>query len=1280
MIVLITILLSITVKPISEQPVILDGTTDIYASEFLFFTTSQGIYTFDRNTITWGRITTSNGLPGNTINVIGLDEGILWVATPFGLASADVRINDWRRYEEVQGSIEGLAFDDDYVYAGGDFGLYRYDKYIETWEIIDSMPVQHMMKAEEYLWCVQDTGIIRYDFSYEKLETIPGAPSGRFDYCIETPSALWFFSPSVFASFHKEKDGWSMYPGYEIQDYEIVGDSVFIISHDSLFLFEPRADAWVFYRDITGFPSVKGVGVYATTVLCATDTGLFLYEWKERRRESFTRTSGLQHDVLIDAYEDAQYRYVISNENIQYLNKITDIWEIEPIQQAGRYRPRVFYLDEAGGHARVVPGIDLKLQGRAYYTTTYSITDSVFSTDYENINMKIIGQHSSNRLISIYYDDTDKDQPMYGFGYRGLNRDLLFRGDGGYLCSEYYELDIFPQFSTLGGHAKLRYNNSVLNLQGGFLKSRVRKDFYFGTDFKKEGMLFDIHYQHNIFYSIHIPERSIRHGSDTVFVDDRQDSTNTIGTRINQMIGGISGDYDVLINGIDYIIDHECGFIQFFRPQADTNIVVLFLNGQDIVIQSDGVHDHDKENIYLLGPDIVPGSCSLSIVDTLGQQYPLNTWNLDPDGDGQVDPTYLNHDLGYLEFPQNRPFPNAVYDDTLHIYTIHYTLYSSTPFYYLSHKPIAFGSERVYVDGDLVSPGLHYIMDYTSGILLFIQEDLITDFSEIEVEYSSVERENEDTYYSVQPIVRINDHIDLAPGFTQIVDEQFMHLSGRLEYGSDDGIKVKYTPQAALSTDSACAQHHDLITRYKFVGLTGHFSTYSDEFEGFGSRKKKYGTIANKGAISAHLDMHRHITFDGAYSREQQRDSLSRSMILQHASGKINYLNPTLPMWSLLYARDILPDYAKSRMRAHANYDFSLLLPRVKLSMTVINTQIQFSDELHGHYALEYILHSGFVFPVPISANIYYRRNQVSYYQTKQTQLSEIIGSLNIDVIPGLYYSGNYLLETNQYFLNSSQEAALQYYFYNNLHIAPGRWLAPLSVINLACGLGKNFDEYIRHLDTGYKIPPYLLSHLETGSLSSLNLTDSYYGLIQLTPWADLLIWNKYSVSMNGQSYYENPELQNTIRNLLRIEYEPFSLGLFTFLWDYKEIVSYPVITTYNFYGEWNKPWTPVLRTKVSTNYRTNKDDYILTTSDDSELRTNIETLLRFNPKSYITINVGGSRQEIDLDHAKYLFTPGAGININLLRFLYVQCDYTLTHIIDSTTTHQISAKLTGKF
>ena len=110
--------------------------------------------------------------------------------------------------------------------------------------------------------------------------------------------------------------------------------------------------------------------------------------------------------------------------------------------------------------------------------------------------------------------------------------------------------------------------------------------------------------------------------------------------------------------------------IHFLNQRNDSDIIVLLVNGEEIVIQSDLITGNVLENIYFIGPDIIPNSLSLVITDTLGQIYSLNDFGLDNNGDSQVDAEFINHDLGFLSFPQARPFPDQVYDDTLHIFTM----------------------------------------------------------------------------------------------------------------------------------------------------------------------------------------------------------------------------------------------------------------------------------------------------------------------------------------------------------------------------------------------------------------------------------------------------------------------------------------------------------------------------------------------------------------------------------------------------------------------------------
>ncbi|KPJ73758.1 hypothetical protein AMJ52_03260 [candidate division TA06 bacterium DG_78] len=1277
MIELLIILITISQKQIGHQPVILDGITDIYASEFIFLSTPYGIYTFDRHSEIWGRITQAHGLPDNQIDIIGLDEGILWVATPGGLASADIRLNDWQTYD-LPGTIEGVAFDDEYVWVAGDFGIKRFDKYIETWEEIAHGHVRHIVAEKKHIWCATDSGVVRYNREFERMEAVPAAPKYAYSYIINTPSRFWFIAQDHFVAYKKDTEEWTTYPAHAMSDYAHLGDSLFVVSDGTVYFFDPGSDSWREFREIK-LDNVNGISVDEENIFFATVQGLLIYNWLETSRTVYNRNNGLEYDSLIDVYQDSKFIFVISQYAIEYLDTETAIWHIEQLKPPGEKREKIFYLDEVGAHAHLINDVDIVLQGRAFYSTIHSIAETHMSSSNENINLKLIGKHSSNRLLALYYDDTDKEQVMYGFGYRGLEEDVLYRCNGGYLTSEYYEFDIVPTFSTFGGNAKLRYTSHSMEIQGGQLKSRPQTDFFTGRQSENNLILFDTHYSKNTFYSIYSTPQMITMGFDTLFVDDRIARTNKIDTRIGYTIGGITGDFDVLINGIDYFIDYNRGTVHFLDPRNNSDILVLLSNSEEIVLQSDSVTGHELENIYFIGTSIIPNSLVLTITDTTGQEHPLTEFGLDNNGDNRVDAEFIQYNIGYLSFPQSRPFPDEVYDATVHIYTMDIQFLSQSVFYFLSHKPILKKSEKIYVDGTQVTSGIDYIIDYTSGILLFLNEDIVSDFSEIEIHYASVERQGEDIFYSVQPNIGINNNINIAPGFSSIKDEQIFHISGRFQTGTGN-TSVKFIPQVAVNDEQAWAQDYSLITNYSILSVNTEYRGFSQEFETFESSEKKYGSLRHSGLIIARLEPLTSVQLEGMFKREYQVDSLENQYIAQYMHGKFNYVHPKLPNGYILVGKDNLPDYEKWKIQVNANYDFHILKSRIKTSSVVRNIITHFNEEKKNKI-LEYILHTNFSFPFMVYGDVYYRHNQIYMNTAEEKCEEEIRGALNVDVIPGFYYTGNYSFQATTFFIDTVQDISLRYYFYNNLNIAPGRWYTKLSIVNLSCGIGSNFNEYISSLPGAYERPFFVMKPLEDGFLSSMTRLDSYYGMIQFTPFSNFLIWAKHTMSKSGFAYYTMPDSKPTTKDEIKIEYEPKYVGFLIASWSRRNHKSYPTEITDNIYFEWNKPWSVMLRTKLSTNYSIDRDDYgWIREIDYSELRVDFETLVRFTTKSFITLNLGGMKQETDQDGVTYSLLPGVSINANFFMFLFLRFDYTSTIPIHGSAVHTLSAKIAGQF
>ncbi|KPJ50488.1 hypothetical protein AMJ40_02770 [candidate division TA06 bacterium DG_26] len=1278
MIPLLLFIIGISQKQIESQPIILDGANDVYASEYLFISTQFGIYSFDRYSEKWTKFTQAAGLPRNQAHIIALDEGILWVATRGGLASADVRINDWQTYDSEE-VAEGIAFDEQYVWIGGYFGLKRFHKYTELWEQMSDMKVNDLFSEQGYVWCATDSGVLRYHQDFERIERVPGAPDDPYVRIIATPHRVWFISHDYFVAYNRDVESWSTYESLEIDDYANVGDSLFVVSERQVYLYEPTADHWALFRDVEDLDAVNGIFADGQELLFAMDDGLLMYNSNERTRRRFNRSSGLEVDSLIDVYQDAKYVFAVNRRNIEFLNRETGIWRVERLTPPEGRKVSLVYLDEAGAHARLIPDTDVKLIGRAYYSESRTLSNSVHTrTDYENINLKLLAEHTSGRLTSFYYDDTDKTYPMYGFAYRGVNEDPLHRAQGGYLESEYFEFDLIPQFSTFGANAKLRRGTSGIDLQGGELKSRCRSDFFTGRSTEKRTTLFDTQYSKNTFYLVYSEPRMMRKGIDTVFVDDCHPSSNRIDTRTEFSIAGITGDFDPLIHGIDYSVDWTRGIIHFAAARGDSDVIVLWLDGSEIIIQSDAVREHALTNIYCVGPRILPNSFSLAVSDSLGNTHPLSEFGLDMDGDNQVDPEFLDYNLGQLRFPDRRPFPDEVYNEGIHVYTLDIRFVSETVFYYLSCKPVARGSEKVHVDGELMQRGTHYILDYTSGILLFLTEHMVSDFSEVEVIYSSLEREREDQFYAVQPSFGIGNDLTIAPGFSSFEDERILHLSTRYQRSSDADQRMRFTSQLALNNENEWAQGHSLVANYGMFSVNTEYRGYTGDFEAFGANERKYGRLEHRGLISASVEPHSHVRFDAGLEREYLADSLSNRNITQHAYGRLNYLNPRLPNGHLLVGRDVLPDYRKNRVTLNVNYDLEVFRSKVKLNSVLRNIRAQ-TDQEERSKIDEYIVDANFSFPVLIHGNIYFRYNEFKTNDVMEKCEEEIKGTLNADLIPGIYYVGTYDLAATTFFVGQSEDLVLNHYLYNNLSIAPGRWQRELSIINISLGLGRSFAEYVNDLPAEYRRPRLIFKPLEDVPVSSIDNLHSYYGLIQLTPYSNFSVWLKRTLNESGLAYYGMPDLRPTLRDELRIEYEPRILGIFTISLDQRRSESYPIQTSRNTYFEWNMPWSTSLRTKLTTNYWMSRDDYGRLYTTTSELKTNAELLFRLHSDSFVRFNVGGARKREDVNGIIHTLTPGVGLNLNLFRFLYIQFDGESTFSQDDVPIYMLSTKLTGQ-
>jgi hypothetical protein len=1283
----------VTAKGAADRPIILDGTTDAYASEFVFFATDYGIYTFNRNSETWSRITTASGLPSNRALALGLDEGVLWVATDSGLASADVRVNDWQTYD-LPGTVRALAFDDRYVWAGGDSGLARFDKYSETWQHRVDSPVLDLLAEKERLWIASAAGVLRYDPKFDRIDQMP-APADSYTRIIETPSRIWFAGRTRLAGYRKDAASWTEYDTISVADFSTLGDTVLFTASGSPFIYDPGSDRWS-VPQLIGLPgSVTNAFMVASEILFASDHGLFIFGTRDDSRQTWTKSNGLEHDTVVSVYADQRFIYALSAGTVQYYDRRQKIWKHEDFAPPQARKQRLAFLDDAGAHLTIVPETDIRLSGRAYYSQSRTFSGGNSTTsDLESFGLNLAAQHKSGRTLSLFYDDSDKDQVAYGLGYRGTGNDLLHRANAGKLKSEYSEFDLVPQFSTLGANARIKRAGHGLDLQAGRIESALRSEFFSGRSVDKEVTLPDVNYAHGVIYRIPSPVAS---RWDTVFVDDRNPATNTPSTRAGFTVGGVLGDFDPLVRGTDYFLDREGGVIHFLGARKPGDALVFLTDGGAQVLQSGSVVDNSLRNTYFFGPDITPGTFELEITDTAGAVHALSEFGIDDDRDGKVDPAFVNHDLGFLSFP------SPLVPDSLSAscFSLQATYRSQSSFYSLAYKPIVKNSEVVLVDGAAMTRGPDYVMDYTSGILLFLKKDAVTDFSQIDVRYSSVEKPEtwaaKDMLFSGQPTIAIGRYVMLAPGFTRVTDENVVHLSGRAEAGAGTNRNVRFVPQLAVNTDGALAQDYSLSGNYHIFSASAQYRGFGSHFNEFGAGDRRYGLLRHSAAVSAGIEPLSQLRLDGTFQRDYLEDTLSADSSLltaNYVSGKLSYLNPKYPNGFVLVAQDRLPDGNKLRAKVNAGYEFTVLKSKLKLNGIVQHTALEhlLTDALD--HSLEYIAEATFALPFPVQGSVRYRNNGLSSDGAKARREDELRGQLNVDAVPGLFYTGSYNLQSAASPLGAGQDLAIESYFYNNLQVAPGRWWSSLSVVNFSVGTGSNFDEYVRNLDSAYVPPLLLLSPLSSlpsqAAISSADDLRTAYGTVQLQPFSGLTLRAKRTMGRNGTAYYGLPELKPSTEDELRAEYEPARLGMFTALFNSRVVSGLPKTMRRNVYFEWNMPWSELLRTRLTTTYGFDEEFYgAALTLHPRSVTPGFEALFRFNSRSYATAGFGVACEQRTFsatgsgwvpDPWKITLRPAAAFNVNLLKFLYVQLSYQSALVLSGTPTHTLSARLTTQF
>ncbi|MFC2062144.1 carbohydrate binding domain-containing protein [Elusimicrobiota bacterium] len=386
----------------------------------------------------------------------------------------------------------------------------------------------------------------------------------------------------------------------------------------------------------------------------------------------------------------------------------------------------------------------------------------------QELRVRIKGQVGEKITVNVDYDDT---KPVYDEDARKIS--VMYKGDDDEIIQEAAFGDInlslpstkFVGYSkkvfgakVSGKYKKLRFMAIGSQTKG---KTDVKK-FTGQTTFTTKDIK-DISYTRRKYYDIdmgttssHLP---ITPGSVRVYIDDKDASNNdetgaiamTYYEDFNSTESAATGSFYKLVAGRDYTIDNLEGILTLSKLIQSNYIIIVeykFNEGKSKVGYSDypvAIKDESETLTYELKNRYNLGAIKIMRDDFQIDFLDMNRKEVDlPKGNYKVD-----YDLGILEFTDDQPFYNDNKEEGYdkggfeNIYSnnsprqhyIIYVEYKKRIQSYFLRPNILKGSERVMMDGEVLSRGSDYIIDYPSGFLTFIITDEIDETTEIEVTY-----------------------------------------------------------------------------------------------------------------------------------------------------------------------------------------------------------------------------------------------------------------------------------------------------------------------------------------------------------------------------------------------------------------------------------------------------------------------------------------------------------------------------------------------------------------
>ncbi|MBN1231741.1 MAG: hypothetical protein JXA60_00105 [Candidatus Coatesbacteria bacterium] len=1230
----------------------------ISSPTYIYFGTPLGLLKYNIEHKEWSFVT-GKVLGGNNVRQIGLDEDYLYVTTEEGLAVSDIRLNDWRvfRKEIAELPVNDICFSTDYVFLACDGGLSLWDKLGQAWKTaLENEKVYCIQVVKDNLWLGTEKGIKSYSIKFERFTKYDkqGLPAWRFHSIVQTPSFIWFIADEGLIRYNKELKSFKSYAasaslpvsretiGYASAEEFWLLNSKADKNGVTILKYETSQDNFFPYIYFDRLPSSKISSAIMSSSDCyfASDKGLTRYLSSEKDWKNYSLTDGLSSVNIEQVFLSGNTIFCINEKGIDKGELDKNQWRQyswDNLTSVSAFSFLNMTTDKDGLTTKFAEKTNLQIRGNSsHYIKGEKETDS--QKDSKNdVNARF--NIDEKRSISGFYNDTDEDDVEWGATYRGADRDILKEASVGEQRMAYYQNKIINPITIKGGSAYLQafYFEEESNQSRLYLKSwageRISaktRDYFKGKGRSGSTTRNDTDYLGSIYRLTRtgiVPDEPHKM---EIWLDDGNQSNNTRDTRL-LTIENQRGNFDRLNPGIDYYYIKEDNVLVMQKSVPSSGLLAAHFTSDGIeywILIASSSRSQALTNYYSSGgKKIIPHSFHLSIRDSLDRSISLSRFGLDRNSDGMVDEEFFDFQNGILHFPQEKPFNAGCYDPDNPVSTYRLTFQYETEIsiFSLKHQEIIQNSETVYLDKLPLDRGNDYILDYSTGSLLIIDENLLSTNSFLEVTYELEKKTGLDLYageLGIQPLKQAR----LGGNYIRYKSRHFSSQSLRVDLpGPFKDSSIRIEPEFALSkqdtTNAAYAGRGEIQLRSDIMQVFIDYLRNTEKFENLDTLYNSGGAIRDRISEEATVKPYSWLPISIICGLETSwADSIGSERLLKSKSfqGEISENKPEFPSMTLTALnwsreeteQDVVTNMGKSKI----SYDLPKeLLDNVKIySLNIeafykrnwISEYFTYEDSLPDVKSQESTWYTQFkISPINnLSASVKFEEGKTKDDRASlpwhTSQLGrELTLEITTDALKGFYFKetlegqyDDFSLQLSPFIVEEEQRRKIK----SEIKFYPGQYYTPMNFISLIFDINNEKNGWIRKGANG-SLKDIIFTNWNESDFLSLS-DPTIYGIgTEITPFSQLSLSSRYDFGKSEEWNYDTEKLLNLNTLTNKIIMKPKDKTQITLkeidTWNHEEQGAKTV--KHNPWISWQENWSSLLLSNLAFTFKNERDSWI---------------------------------------------------------------------------------------